>query len=131
MNFQPLTDLEWEKIQHLFPNPIKRSRGKPHAPWRSVVNSILMVLCTKTKWSQIPQDPNFATKSVAHRWFALWDKSGILQETLSLLSNERSCFKETSTPPRRNRLPKPTTETFSPAATHCSLVAAKPLTLAY
>ena len=79
-HYEPLTDREWELLESLFPKPVKRGRGKPHTPWRNVVNSILMVLIGRVKWSSIPKTDAFATKSASHRWFAIWDKSGFLEE---------------------------------------------------
>lgn len=83
--YQPLTDLQWERLKHLFPVPVKRGRGKPHSPWRSVVNSVLFVLIEDAKWGSWPKTPDFASKSAAHRWFLCWDKNGQLQQILDLL----------------------------------------------
>jgi len=78
--YAPLTDSEWQQLEPLFSKSLKRGRGKPHAPWRNVINSIFTVLVTGTKWDLIPKSEEFSTKSVSHRWFALWSKSGFLDE---------------------------------------------------
>jgi len=103
--FQPLTDEQWLHLEPFFPNPPKRSRGKPHAAWRAVLNSILLVLLTKVKWSAIPVTPDYAAKSVSHRWFAIWDKSGFLHEILAKVNGLIQEAK-VSFPPRRKRFPK-------------------------
>ncbi len=104
-NYEPLTDLQWQILEPLFPHPAKRSRGKPHTAWRIVVNSILWVLCTAEKWGSLPKHPAFATKSAAHRWFMIWEKSGFLTELLNAYRSMTAIGAEIKLPPRRNRMP--------------------------
>lgn len=99
-SYEPLTDVQWEKLKHLFPTPPKRGRGKPHSPWRSVVNSVLSVLLTKAKWGCWPNTPDFASKSAAHRWYLHWDKTGMLTQILDILK-ELSPEAEIIMPQRR------------------------------
>jgi len=104
-----LTDDQWLTLETLFPKPIKRGRGKPHAPWRSVVNSILYILHTGVKWEALPkrdENPQFAPKSVAHRWFCRWEKEGLLAQILNLLGKQDTLAKQASSLPRRKRGPK-------------------------
>lgn len=103
---QPLTDLQWQLLERLFPQPVKRGRGKPHTPWRAVLNSVLFVLQTKTKWSSLPQTADFASKSASHRWFAIWEKSGFLAQILATLTSFSDLPNEVTLPPRRQRHPK-------------------------
>ena len=107
--YEPLTETEWLVLESLFPKPIKRGRGKPHAPWRSVLNSILYVLHTGSKWDSLPkkdQNPNFAPKSVAHRWFCRWEKEGLLNHILKTLGAPETLSTRASSMPRRKRLSK-------------------------
>lgn len=103
--YAPLTDLQWQLLEPFFPVPAKRSRGKPHTSWRFVVNSIFFVLFTGEKWGTLPKDPQFATKSAAHRWFSIWEKSGFLKELVQTYQNITSIAADIRIPPRRNRLP--------------------------
>jgi len=103
--YEPITDLQWQLLEPLFPNPVKRSRGKPHTPWRAVVNSIFYVLFTGLKWGSLPKDAAFATKSAAHRWFVLWDKNGFLKELVSKFQSMAQLGANIKLPRRRNRLP--------------------------
>jgi hypothetical protein len=42
-----LSDLEWKLFDDVYPpEPTKRGRGMPHAPFRTVVNTLLYVLMT-------------------------------------------------------------------------------------
>lgn len=101
---QTLNDTQWKALEHLFQEPEKTGPGKPHAPWRKVVNSILFVLTTGMKWATIPQNrEHFATKSVSNRWYIEWTKnSQKLKEILSILGMEDSSTVQL--PPTRNRL---------------------------
>lgn len=102
----PLSDFQWAELEPLFPQLSKRTRGKPHTPWRTVINSILLVLFTKTKWGSIPKDAQFATKSAAHRWFVLWEKNGFLNQILEKLEGHLGAKPPISLPPRRQRKAK-------------------------
>ncbi len=106
MSYQPLTDLQWQVLEALFPNPAKRGRGKPHTAWRKVLNSILYVLCTKTKWESLPKEGEFASKSAAHRWFKIWRKSGLLDQVLAKLQELSALVSDLKFPATRLRLPK-------------------------
>ena len=109
-NYQLLTDLQWQILEPFFPIPIKRGRGKPHTPWRKVINSILFVLATKTKWEALPKEEHFASKSAAHRWFKIWTKSGLLDQMLAKLQELQMLASELKFPSTRVRLPKPIQE---------------------
>jgi len=103
--FEPLTEEQWALLAPFFPVPAKRGRGKPHAPWRKVINSILYVLHMGAKWNALPAGkdrPEFATKSVAHRWFLLWEASGLLSQILTTLGMPTAVAKL----PRRRRTQK-------------------------
>ncbi len=80
-----LTDEQWGRLSHLFPNPQKRGRGKPHTPWRAVLNSILYVVLTKAKWGSLPKSVDFASKSATHRWYLFWKQTGMLDQILKIL----------------------------------------------
>lgn len=98
--YQCLTDAQWQALEPLFPKPEKRGRGKPHTPWRSVVNAVLFVLYTKGKWGALPKSDEYASKSAAHRWYLAWKKSGVLEQVLTILK-EFHPDREISLPPER------------------------------
>ncbi len=114
-HYEPLTDLQWQLLEPLFPKPAKRSRGKPHTPWRSVVNSIFFVLFTGQKWGMLPKDSAYATKSAAHRWFARWEKDGFLTQILNTYKSASQMGADITVPKRRNRLPAPKEQILPPA----------------
>ena len=106
MNYQALTDLQWQVLEPLFPKPIKRGRGKPHTPWRAVLNSILFILSTRLKWEALPKTPEYASKSAAHRWYKAWKADGFLDQVINKLQELSVLASELKFPKTRMRLPK-------------------------
>ncbi|HSX10441.1 MAG TPA: transposase, partial [Chlamydiales bacterium] len=90
----------------LFPVPVKRTRGKPHTPWRSVMNSILYVLTTGAKWEALPKRPEFSSKSAAHRWYKVWKASGFLDQIMGKLNDLSLMASGLVFPPSRQRAAK-------------------------
>jgi transposase len=91
--FEGLTDLEWKLFADgLPPEPAKRGRGMPPTPFRHIVNTWLDVLITGCRWCDLPRGPQWASKSVAHRWLQRWQADGTLaamQARLLGLAEER------------------------------------------
>lgn len=83
--FEGLTDEQWVLLEPLFPAmPEKRGRGKPPANRRKVLNSILYILITGSRWCDLPQDPEvFAARSTSHRWMQIWAQDGVLAHVFS------------------------------------------------
>jgi transposase len=104
--FEPLTDIQWQVLEAFFPTPAKRTRGKPHTPWRAVVNSILYVLFTGAKWEALPKRPEFSSKSAAHRWYKIWKANGLLDQMLGKMNELSVMVSGLVFPPTRQRLPK-------------------------
>jgi transposase len=103
--YQEITDAQWIGLSELFPAPLKRGRGKPHASWRSVANSILWVLSTGSNWEALPKLPSYASKSAAHRWYKVWKNTGLLDRLLAKLP-ELSMLIVPKFPSTRNRMRK-------------------------
>ena len=101
MAYQELTDLQWQVIEPLFPNPIKRGRGKPHTEWRRVLNAILYILSSRSKWDALPKLPEFASKSAAHRWYKTWEQNGFLDQILTKLKELSMLASEIQLPATR------------------------------
>ncbi|EKE07720.1 MAG: hypothetical protein ACD_17C00545G0003 [uncultured bacterium] len=106
MHYQPITDLQWQILEPMFPNPIKRGRGKPHTPWRSVLNSILFILSTHSKWETLPKETEYASKSAAHRWYKTWKADGFLDQIIEKLQELSLLAVELTFPKQRMRFPK-------------------------
>jgi transposase len=76
--FRGLTDQQWEVIGPLIPDPFTGYVGRPHAPFRAVVNTIVWILITGARWADVPEEEGFASKSTAHRWLGIWSEDGTL-----------------------------------------------------
>lgn len=82
--FEGMSDAQWAVLQPLLPSePEKRGKGMPHADWRQVVNTILYVLITGCRWCDVPQGPQWAPRSTAHRWLGCWQREGVWQRVLN------------------------------------------------
>src|SRR5215475_5241345 len=56
--FEGVSDLEWRLFEDVLPPaPPKRSRGMPHAPFRTILNTLLYVLMTGCRWCDVPRGP--------------------------------------------------------------------------
>lgn len=76
--FRGLTDPQWEFIGPLIPDPFIGYVGRPHAPFRAVVNTIVWILITGARWADVPEEEGFASRSTAHRWLGIWSEDGTL-----------------------------------------------------
>ena len=77
--FDGLSDLAWRLFADIFPPaPPKRERGMPRAPCRYVLHTLLSILITGCRWGDVPQGPQWASKSVTHRWLQRGQADGIL-----------------------------------------------------
>lgn len=83
--FNGMGNEEWEIIKTALSIPEKRSRGMPHACFRSVLNSILWITITGAPWRVLPRTSEFASKSSAHRWLLRWQRDGTWQRVLERL----------------------------------------------
>jgi transposase len=83
-----LSDSEWERIQHHFPEEnISEGRpGRKPVPTRKILEAALWILNTGAQWHMLPQCyPNYKT---AHRRFQAWCHSEVLRRVLTDIANE-------------------------------------------
>jgi len=67
--FTGLSDLAWQLFADLFPPAsAPRRRGMPPVSFRAMVHTLLCVLITGCRWCDVPNGPQWASKSAAHRW---------------------------------------------------------------
>ena len=77
--FEGLTDLEWKLFEDIFPKKEKRTRGMPPVHPRFVLNTLLYILITGCRWSDVPRGEQWSSKSSAHRWLNSWGEDGTLE----------------------------------------------------
>lgn len=71
----------WRRIKRCLPKqPKKRSRGRPRADDRAVVNGIWYVLWTGCQWKAVHRDWFGVCSSVLHERFQTWRKLGIWEK---------------------------------------------------
>jgi len=99
--FKGLTDLQWEIIAPLIPDPFIGYVGRPHAPFRDIINTIIWVLISGARWADVPEEEGFASRSTAHRWLGILSANGMLKiikarllgsaQNAGLIDWERGC----------------------------------------
>ena len=68
-----LSERQWEKIAPLLPR--LRSRGRPWANNRKVLEGILWILRTGARWVDLPEE--YASPSTCWRRLKLWEEQGV------------------------------------------------------
>src|SRR5499426_4811959 len=81
-----LTDLQWENIEHLFPQG-DGTKGRPRTyPLREVVNAILYLARGGCTWRMLPHDfPPWKTVSY---YFYTWRDTGVWERVHAALRAE-------------------------------------------
>ena len=80
--FEGLTDMQWEVLEPLFADN-RRVFGRPRVSKRLVLNSIFYILITGSRWCDLPQGPQWASRATAHRWLGVWSEDGTLQRAIN------------------------------------------------
>ena len=83
-----LTNSDWERIRHHFPEEdISEGRpGRKPVPSRKILEATLWILNTGAQWHMLPQCyPNYKT---VHRRFQTWSQSEVLRRVLTDIANE-------------------------------------------
>ena len=82
-----LTDKQWERIRHHFPEEHrpKSHPGRKPVATREVLEAVLWILNTGAQWHMLPQGyPNYKT---VHRRFQNWCRNEVLRDVLMDLAN--------------------------------------------
>jgi len=75
--FCGLTDPEWEITEPLLPAaPPKPEKGRPHAPFRDIIGTVMRVLITGAGWDDVPTGEGFGKRSTSHRRLGIWESDG-------------------------------------------------------
>lgn len=81
--FTSLTDQSWEMIQKFAKIQLPLQRGKTRTDLRKIWNSIFYSLISGTRWADLPDREDYATRPTAHRWLIRWQKEGVFDQVLS------------------------------------------------
>ena len=67
--FCGLTDPERDIIVPLLsPVPLKKGKGRPRAPFRDIVSTVIRVFITGAGWADIPAEKGSGKRSASRRW---------------------------------------------------------------
>lgn len=84
--FNGLSTQQWKLFEAFMPaKPVKRGRGKPPAPFRKILNTILYVLITGCRWCDVPRGAKWGARSTAHRWLGIWQQDGTYRKLKAMI----------------------------------------------
>lgn len=87
--FTGLTDAQWSVIEPLLPKlPEKPGKGRPHASFRDILNTIRWILITGARWVDVPGGKGFGARSTSHRWLGRWEADGTWANIKALLMGQ-------------------------------------------
>ena len=87
--FCGLTDAAWAIIEPLLPAALlEPGKGRPHAPFRDTLNTIVWILITGARWIDVPTEKGFASRSTSHRWLGIWESDGTWAKIKACLMGE-------------------------------------------
>lgn len=78
-----LSTCQWEKIKDLLPGKVG-DRGRTAQDNRNFVNSVLWILRSGARWSDMPED-RYGNYKTAHKRFTRWAQKGIWEKVFKHL----------------------------------------------
>ncbi len=85
MSQHDLTNEEWNAIRHFLPTAKKKTRGRPWADHRLVINGILWILHTGSPWRDLPSE--FGKWKTVYNRFRRWVHAGLWNHIFQRLVN--------------------------------------------
>jgi transposase len=70
-----ITDEQWERVKHLFPEERPRRRGRHWRSHRLVLSAILWVVCSGAKWRDVPK--SYGPWKTVYNRFRRWYREGL------------------------------------------------------
>ena len=85
---QVITDAQWERVSHLFPDHTGR-KGRPYeGDHRTTVEAALYILRKGIPWRDLPQE--FGNPNTVYYRFYRWSKSGLFRKMFETVASEHS-----------------------------------------
>src|SRR5262245_52013472 len=83
-----LTDLQWDVLDPLIPDPSRRKdgRGRRWRGRREVLDGILFILRSGAAWADLPE--RYPPYQTCHRRFQQWVRSGIMRGMLEAVAED-------------------------------------------
>ncbi len=84
--FEGLSDKEWETVEPSIPYTwwILKRGPRPLHP-RKILNTLIWVLTTGSRWCDVPVGERWASRACAHKYLGIWKESGVLERALAAL----------------------------------------------
>lgn len=82
----PLTDADWERVKHLFPESeslTSRKSGRPRRNVRDILDAILWIEQSGEKWHRLPS--TFPPVQTCYAKYCAWRRAGIVQLAMGTL----------------------------------------------
>jgi len=73
-----ITDEEWERIKHHFPERKAGDMGRPRREARELLNGILWVARTGAAWRDVPE--RYGPWQTVYKRFKEWSESGLIEQ---------------------------------------------------
>lgn len=81
-----LTDAEWDKIKHHFPQRTAGTRGRPYHDIRTIVNGVFWVARSGAPWRDLPE--RYGKWNSVYKRFAQWQEKGVFEEIFKQLGED-------------------------------------------
>lgn len=82
----PISDADWARVKHLFPEaevPPSRNPGRPRRNVRDILDAVLWIYQTGNKWHHLPS--TFPPPQTCYAKYCTWRRAGVVQLTISIL----------------------------------------------
>ncbi|WP_405051491.1 transposase [Silvimonas sp.] len=82
----PISDADWARVKHLFPDseaPRSRTPGRPRRNVRDLLNAILWIHYTREKWHRLPS--TFPPAQTCYAKYCAWRREGVVQLAIDIL----------------------------------------------
>jgi transposase len=60
--FEGLSDAEWKLFEDIYPGKERKGRGMPVVHQREILNSLLFIFISGSRWCDLPRGPQWASK---------------------------------------------------------------------
>ncbi|WP_258194865.1 transposase [Paraburkholderia sp. BL18I3N2] len=82
----PISDADWARVRHLFPEseiPRSRGPGRPRRNARDLLDAILWIHQTGEKWHRLPS--TFPPTQTCYVKYCEWRRAGLVQRAIGIL----------------------------------------------
>ncbi|NYH26022.1 transposase [Paraburkholderia bryophila] len=93
----PLSDEDWSRVAHLFPEDAIPRFGRPARPARQILDAVLWVHVNGEKWHHLPA--SFPPEQTCYIKQLQWKRAGVLDQVLKIYGLEAKTAESRSQKP--------------------------------